>query len=610
MEFEFREYNKKDFLTSTEPFDIVYKYRDNSFEMTQAIEQMAELASSVGVKNFKSLFKEYCKTIEGRGNSRVLKNATNFYGQPLELECGNWIADDAGIRLDTEYGEMIACIHPILPTKRLVNIDHNTEKLKLEYRKGNMWRSTVESKRTLASASQILDLADKGIAVNSENARLLVRYLHDTENLNYDRIEEVSSIGRLGWVEGYGFSPYVEHLEFDGDTTCKKFFDSVKQIGDYTQWLEMALEIRKSSLFGRILLAASFSSVFVQPLNCLPFFVHLWGGTEAGKTVGLMLAASVWADPRLGRYIQTFNSTAVGKERSAAFVCNLPLIMDELQITSNRENFDQEIYKLSEGVGKTRGNKTGGVDDTPTWCNCILTNGEMPITNISSGGGAVNRIIEIECTTALFTDPKHVADTCLQNFGFAGRYFIEWLMRYDPDFAMAKQAYKIYFKELEQLDTTGKQSMAMALILAADFIATEAIFQDGMILKPEDVMPFLKTKKDVSVNERAYEYIRETLAANKKKFEDDDDLMERWGLVDSEFFYVVKSRFEKICTEAGYNSKSLLSWMKQTGKIEVSKGYTKTKRINGEAIHCIWIIKDPNGQMQLEDVADHEECPF
>ena len=95
-----------------------------------------------------------------------------------------------------------------------------------------------------------------------------------------------------------------------------------------------------------------------------------------------------------------------------------------------------------------------------------------------------------------------------------------------------------------------------------------------------------------------------------KKFEDDDDLMERWGLVDSEFFYVVKSRFEKICTEAGYNSKSLLSWMKQTGKIEVSKGYTKTKRINGEAVSCVWIIKDPNGQMQLEDVADSEQCPF
>ena len=608
MEFEFREYHKKDFLTSTEPFDIVYQYHHNRFEMTQAIEQMAALASSVGVKNFKSLFKEYCKEMAHKDSPPIRKNMTNFAGQPFALACGNWIADDAGIRLDTEYGEMVACIHPILSTKRLVNMDHHTEKLELEYCKGGIWRSTIESKRTLASATQILDLAEKGIAVNSENARLLVRYLHDTEYLNYDCIEEVSSIGRLGWVEGYGFSPYMEHLAFDGDTTCKKIFDSVKQVGEYTQWLEMASEIRKTSLFGRILLAASFSSILVQPLNCLPFFVHFWGGTEAGKTVGLMLAASVWADPRLGRYIQTFNSTAVGKERFAAFVCNLPLILDELQITSSRENFDQEIYKLSEGVGKTRGNKAGGVDDTPTWCNCILTNGEMPITSISSCGGAVNRIIEIECTTALFPNPKYVADTCLQNFGFAGQYLIEWLMQYDPHFTMVKQTYKIFLNQLEKLDTTGKQSMAMAVLLTADFLATEALFQDGRALQVEDVMPYLKTKKEVSVQERAYEYLRETLAANKKKFEEDDTLMERWGAVDVTFFYVVKSRFDKICTEAGYHPKALLSWLKQTGKIEANKGYTKTKRINGEAVHCIWFLKNPAGQW--EDVAEHEPCPF
>ncbi len=607
---EFREYTKEDFLTSPEPFEVVYRHRDNGFEFTQAIEQMACVAQSVGVRNFKTLFKEYCKAMGVRGRGNAIKNSTNFSGQPIELDCGNWIADDDGIRVETEMGEMLACFHPILPTKRLVNIDNNTEKLKLEYRKGSFWRSIVESKRTLASASQILDLAEHGVAVNSENARLLVRYLHDTENMNFDRIEEVSSIGRLGWVKGYGFAPYVEHLEFDGDATCKKFFDSVQQVGDFPTWLEMALEIRKTSLYGRLLIAASLSSVLVQPLNCLPFFVHFWGGTEAGKTVGLMLAASVWANPRIGRYIQTFNSTAVGKERSAAFVYNLPLIMDELQIASSRENFDSEIYKLSEGTGKTRGNKAGGVDETPTWCNCIITNGEMPITGVSSGGGAVNRIIEIECLTPLFSDPKLVADTCLQNYGYAGKFFVQWILRNDPDFVTAGQLYKVYSKELDQMDTTGKQSMAMALILAADFLADEAIFHDGLKLTPEDVAQFLKTKKDVSVNERAYEYIRETLAANKKKFDDDDDLPECWGLVDDDFFYVIKSRFEKICAEAGYSAKSLLSWMKQTGKIEVTKGYTKTKRINGEAVHCVWIIKNPNGQMSLEEVKNSEECPF
>ena len=33
---------------------------------------------------------------------------------------------------------MLACIHPIVPTMRLVNIDTNMEKLQLAYRKGGV----------------------------------------------------------------------------------------------------------------------------------------------------------------------------------------------------------------------------------------------------------------------------------------------------------------------------------------------------------------------------------------------------------------------------------------------------------------------------------------
>ena len=406
---EFREYQKQDFLEGTEPYEVLYKYIDNQFLLSQMTEQMADVAKKAGVKGFKTLFRKFCQAKKKDATGNFIQNATNFDGQPLELDCGNWVADDSGISISTPLGDMLACIHPILPTMRLINIDTNTEKLQLSYRKGGIWRKTIADKRTLAAASSIIALADVGVAVNSENAKWLVRFLHDAENLNYERIEEKNSVGRLGWVEGHGFSPYVENLIFDGDAACKGLFESVKSGGSYETWLALAKEVRQESLYGRILMAAAFASVLVKPLNCLPFFLHLWGGTEAGKTVGEMLAASVWADPRVGRYIQTFNSTVVGKERAAAFVGNLPLILDELQIAGSQSSFDKDIYMLSEGVGRTRGNKQGGVDLTPTWSNCIITNGEMPLASAASGGGAVNRIIEIECEEALFKNPKHVA---------------------------------------------------------------------------------------------------------------------------------------------------------------------------------------------------------
>lgn len=612
---EFREYKKEDFLEGTEPYEVLYKYIDDQFTLMQLTEQMSGVAAKVGVRGFKTLFKRYCEAKKLESAGRYIPNATNFDGQPIELDCGDWIADDGGIRIHTPLGPMLACIHPIMPVLRLINIDTNTEKLQLAYRKGGIWRKTIADKRTLAAASSIIALADVGVAVNSENAKLLVRYLHDAENLNYDRIEEKNSVGRLGWVDDHGFSPYVENLIFDGDAACKGIFESVRSSGSYETWLELAKEVRKESLYGRLLMAASVASILVKPLNCLPFFLHLWGGTEAGKTVGEMLAASIWADPRVGKYIQTFNSTLVGKERAAAFVGNLPLILDELQIASGQASFDKDIYMLSEGVGRTRGNKQGGVDLTPTWSNCIITNGEMPLASSASGGGAVNRIIEIECEEALFKDPKHVADTLLENYGFAGKKCLDWLEKYDPNFAAVRQLYRIYIQEFDKKDTTGKQSMAMSLILVGDYVLSNAIYRDDKFLKPEDVQHFLKTKQEVSVHERAYEYIYETLVANKNRFgESEDDRNEVWGASDKYYFYVIRSRFEQICRDGGYNSKALLSWMKRTGRIEAAKGCTKAKRVNGEVVSCVWLVKmqeECGGfeQIGLREQAA-EECPF
>ena len=156
------------------------------------------------------------------------------------------------------------------------------------------------------------------------------------------------------------------------------------------------------------MLAGSFSSALVEPLGTLPFFIHIWGTTEKGKTVALMLAASVWANPKMGEYIHSFNSTAVAQEMAAGFVNSLPLILDELQMIKERKEFDQLIYQLTEGVGRVRGKrKTGGLQKVHTWQNSILTSGESPITNASSGGGAVNRIIELECDNdMLFENPS------------------------------------------------------------------------------------------------------------------------------------------------------------------------------------------------------------
>lgn len=604
------EFTKNDFLYSSKPYEWLDENSSNKFEALQLTERMNDLALSVKIRNFKTLYKEYLSSKDG--NTYGL-NATNFTGQEFSLNCGDWSCDDYGVTVFGRNGaEEVACTHPIMPVQRLYNIDSGTEKLKIAYRKGQQWRSTIVDKRVLASNSAILQLADFGIAVNSENSRLLVRYITDIEAMNYEKIPELNSVGRLGWISGYDFSPYVENLVFDGETSFKHFFESVKTSGNYDTWLEVAATVRNSdSIPARVMLAAAFASVLVEPCGALPFFVHLWGNTEGGKTVALMLAASVWANPRIGEYIHSFNSTGVAQELSAVFTNSLPLILDELQIVQEKKDFDKTIYQLSEGVGRQRGAKTGGLQKTGTWNNCILTSGEMPLSGTASGGGAVNRIIDVEYTSKIFEDPVYVAETVKKNYGFAGKKFIECISNDDVmDEIRAKQ--KQYMKLLQQSESTDKQSMSASLILTADFFAERFIFHDGYVLTIDDIKPFLATKTDVSQSKRAYEYIMDVVTMNANHFiPTQNENAEIWGAIDTEYVYVISSKFKSLMIEAGFNPVAVLSWLKTNNLIEFENDRKdKVKKINKISRRCIWLKLDNVTDLEDKFVPYQGRVPF
>lgn len=596
---------------STRPFEWVYSFSDNPLKEKQYLGLVANNVSRLGVRSFRTLYADYKKTLKLQ-NGNIAGNSTDFTDQPIELETGSWVCDDNGITSVDKSGDIMACNHPIMPTRRLVNIDTGIEKLELSYRKGKGWRKVISDKRTLASASSIVSLADYGIAVNSENAKYLVRYLTDIEHENFDRIEEVNSVGRLGWIDEQSFSPYTEDLIFDGDISFKHFFESVGTHGDYDTWLNLCREIRKKSVLARLMLSASFSSVLIGPCGALPFFVHLWGGTEAGKTVGLMLAASVWANPEMGKYIHTFNSTAVAQELSASFVNSMPLILDELQIVKDRKDFDKTIYQLTEGVGRSRGQKTGGLQKLATWQNCILTTGEMPIGGHASGGGAVNRIIEIDCKgIRLFDDPVNVANTVKKNYGFAGKIFVTMLQT-EECMNEAKEIQKEVYKQLANGETTEKQALSASMILTADKLIERWIFKDGIHTTVEEIEPFLFTKSQVSQNERVLEDLYDYIAINVHKFEPKDNPGEIWGTYDNEYTYIIRTKFNEIITDLGYNPTAFLSWSSQMGVTEVYQGKnTRPKKILGKAVRCVWVkARNEEENEDFSDLLEDETLPF
>lgn len=520
---------------------------------------------------------------------------TNFESDEYDnMICGYWNATERGILKPNS--DEYACYHPILPVERLKNIETGAEQIKLAYKRNGTWHEIVVPKSLIASASKIVALAEQGIAVTSENAKLLVKYLSDVENQNDNFIKIKRSTSKFGWLNK-DFIPFDGDIIFDGDMKFKQVSESVTTQGSYTTWLDHVRTVRaRKRIESKFCLAASFASVLVAPLRGLPFFVDLWGGTEAGKSVALMLAASVWANPDENAFIGDYKSTETALEAKADMLNHLPMLLDDTSNQNRRlaENFESLVYVLCSGKGKTRSNKDIGINRESRWKNCIITNGEKPLTSYVNQGGAMNRILEISCDGYIFEDPRLTASVAKSNYGYAGRDFIKILKEIGVEGLMEIQ--KGFLDKLDNDEKMQKQSLSLSIVLTADKIATDYIFKDGEYIDIEEAKQVLIDKNELSDNERCYRFLLDRVVANKGRFDPRNENIEQWGVIEDNYVLMISTALSRLCKEEGYSRLSFLKWANDKGLIQGNSGrYDFTKKINGICVKYVKIkILDDN----------------
>lgn len=606
----------------TELFD-----QEDEIYKSRLMLSLIDRADTLGVKKkFEELIKAY-KRVE-RGNRRrrreeekknvpksLVNNWTNFDGPYDNMICKEWIASDDGIYLmnyNTGFTDILACYHPILPIERLKNLETGEEQIKLAYKRNNRWSEIIVPKTMITSANKIVALSGRGVSVTSENAKYLVRYLSDVENANDNYINVQYSSSKLGWMQG-GFLPYDTEIIFDGDSRFKQLFDSIGEYGNRTVWMEHIKKIRKR---GRVevkfMLAASFASVLVSIVGGLPFFVDLWGETEGGKSVAMMVAASVWANPDESRYIGDFKTTDVALEAKADMLNHLPMMLDDTSKKNRKieENFEGIVYDLASGKGKSRSNKELGINRENRWKNCILTNGERPLNSYVTQGGAINRILEIECGQNVFENPRETAEIIKHNYGFAGKDFIDAVKAIGKEEIVRIQ--QEFLDRLYDDEKMQKQSMALSIILVADEIATDYIFNDGQYISIEDAKKALIDRNELSDNERCYRYVLDKIAMNGQRF-DISTNCEKWGIIEDGYAYMYNQAFDELCASGGFSKKSFLSWAARNHLVQSdSKGNpTKQKKICRKNNRCVCLKinqdMDSDGFMSVDDEL---ELPF
>jgi hypothetical protein len=507
------------------------------------------------------------------------------------MQTGNWTLDSSGIsqyvpgkkRDDEPTLENVSCT-PMFPVAFYENTSEGVHKVRISFIKNGRQRTVLCDRETIASKPKIVSLANYGISVNSNNASKVVQYFADMEALNGNVIPHYQSVSHVGWV-GDNFLPYSDKIKFDGTEDNKALYAAISQAGDYDAWVSFTHDLRKN-IYLRLMMAASFASPLIERCNVLPFVFHLWGGTGKGKTVALMVAMSIWGDPNTGALTRTMNMTNAAMMSTVAFLRNLPFGGDELQTIKNNDmNYDQLIMQITEGIERGRMHYSKNLP-TRSWKCAFLFTGEERCTSDYSGGGARNRVIEVEPEGDVVVHGNKTVNFITKNYGFAGKRFVEYI----SDKKLSDDYSELLARVLNECETTPKQAMAATMILLADKLACECIYTDETPLAPADIAPFLQGNADIDVSQRAQEYIVNWAAINKERI-NGTAFGARWGIMEGNHAFIIVSVLKDALAEKGFSFDAVKKgWAERGFLVKYQNAFTKRKAIDGQAPYCVEIV--------------------
>ncbi len=641
-------------LSAQEVFDEdalskVFKIK-NEFLRQKVIMTLEQKAKSIGqTRNFQKLLKVVRSKLASPNRRIDEQNFTVSVKElGLELNTGEWVVDNLGVRRYTEKGDTMleeqASWQMVVISNIFCNTELNTYRVQLAFRENEFSRlkTITVNKSTISSTANITCLADYGLSVTNHSAPFLVKYLNDLERLNVDKIPHSESISRLGWINEYGFIPYTDDISFDGETIYGELYNAVECKGSYDEWKRMVLG--EQSLEARVALASSFASPLVSIMDGLCFFTHMWGSSGTGKSVSLHLAQSVWGNPM--KLVQNLNSTAVGLERLAGFFCNLPLCLDELQTLKKSfggNSYDEILYKLGQGKGKNRGRKDGSIERVPSWAMTFITTGEEPITNEKSGAGAKNRVLDMYCCGNIFNNAPNVAKVSHQNYGFAGKDYIAKLKEFliKNSIKPLNELYDKFYNKMLQEKVTEKQAMSATMITLGYCLMKHFIFDENFANVENigfefinELMPSLVKEDELNNIENMYQDLLSFVAQNKHHFlyTDNSNIVhnpveertDTWGKITTTQTYMSNNVFRDYCDQINSSYRKVARMLIDKGYIigKDDKNLTMPVRINGCLVRCVTIMNDKNkdnvdNQIKLQqlnaelvEIDDNGTLPF
>lgn len=489
------------------------------------------------------------------------------------------------------------CRTPIIITKRLLSVETGEEKIEIAFKRDGRWNTAIFQRSTLFQSKSITQLADLGCTITSENAKAMVQFLGALEAENIDIIEKAESTRSFGWQPGNRFLPgHASDIVLDIDPSQRPLASAYATAGTLEGWVTTMAPHRARYRF-RFILASAFAAPLLRILKQRIFFVYNWGNSRGGKSAGLKAALSAWGDA--DRLMVNFNATQVALERMAAFYCDLPLGIDERQLAGNNQGgLEKIVYMIASGVGRARGAKGGGLQQTSVWRTVALTTGEEPLSTDTSQTGVSTRVIEIY--GGPFEDEKTAGEmhqAVADNYGFAGVEFIRHLLELDEE--SIRQRYEAVLKRLREKHEgrNGSHIANVATVVLADILIDEWFFggnnseQAAYQMADRILIEQAVAEASGDVNENAKQFLFDWVMSNKNNF-GANSIGQCYGAIVNDKAFIYPSVLNNALSKAGYSPRKTLKYMADSGYLGVSndKNHDRisvVKRINGQLCRVV-----------------------
>jgi len=536
------------------------------------------------------------------------KNPTNY---------STWVFDRNGVinrKTSTEnvITDTIASYTPIIISERITNIDTEQEKAAVLFvTNTGYWRSVILPKSIIFDGKKIMCLADSGLTMDSDTAKLLSKWLSSLEAANYGNIPNLLGVSKFGWRNNnteFVYPGMSSNYVLDIDEIIpKSVINGYKPAGDHNIWLKKMTEVIKNPL-AEFIVSVSAVTPFMEILMQRIFCVHNWGESRDGKSATQYAAMSIWGKPDAIKTLASSSETGI--ERTATLCSGLPLCICELETLDEyrRAEFESKIiYMLTEGKGKQRATPRG-LQPAGSWCTAVILNAESPIIKDNTKGGIITRVIEIQGGPFAGREEfaSDIYDVVSQHYGYAGLIILEQLLKCDR--VKLRETYK---KTRAKLKTKYPNKIAAHIDAISATVVARKNLGIWVMGESEETANIRAIKMaeyvienclvdiaDSDESERAWQWLLGWIASNNGRFSmSARSAMPILGYTESGYINIIKAELSKAMKDNGFSPDKIFRKWADVGKIPTtSMGKDSNKRtlaVRGKAINGVkpWLIK-------------------